>query len=207
MKRFLRIAVCFFAAFAAWISLSCLSASYLAVEKPIQSADAIFVLSGSDAYVERTAEAAKLFKEKTAPKIFLTNDGLKGGWDQEEQRNPYFVERARWELIGRGVPAEAIEILPTIVGGTIEEANLLIKVSAERNLNSLLLVTSTYHTRRTLWTFERIVSRNNSPLNVGIKFPSNENLIPSPFGWWLSVQGWQTVGAEYVKIVYYWLIY
>lgn len=207
MKKFLRSAIYFFIGFAAWIMLSWLSANYLAVEKPLQSADAIFVLSGSDAYIARADEAAKLFKENVAPKIFITNDGVKSGWNQKEQRNPLFVERARWELIRQGVPVEAIETLPQIVDGTQDEANLLVKVCAERNLKSLLLVTSAYHTRRTLWTFERVVSRTNSPLNVGIEFPSSEEKIPSPFSRWFILQGWKTVGAEYVKIAYYWLFY
>ncbi len=207
MKSFLRIAVCFFVAFGMWIPFAWLLANYLVVEKSLDNADAIFVLSGSDTYVERTDEAAKLFKAKTAQKIFLTNDGLKGGWNQNEQRNPYFAERARWELIEQGIPAEAIEILPTIVAGTNDEANLLIKISTERKLKSILLVTSTYHSRRTLWSFERATLKNNLPLDIGIKSPSSEQKIPSPFGWWLSIKGWKTVGAEYVKIVYYWLVY
>ncbi len=207
MKRFLRIAVCFFIAFGIWIPFAWLSANYLVVEKPLENADAIFVLSGSDAYVERTDEAAKLFKEKIAQKIFLTNDGFKGGWNQNEQRNPYFAERARCELIEQGVPAEAIEILPTIVAGTNDEANLLIKVSTERKLKAILLVTSAYHSRRTLWTFERAALRSDLPLDMGIKSPFSEQKIPSPFCWWLSNKGWETIGAEYVKIVYYWLIY
>jgi uncharacterized SAM-binding protein YcdF (DUF218 family) len=207
MKRFLRTAVCFFIGFAAWIMLSWLSANYLAVEKPLQSADAILVLSGSDAYGERADEAARLFKEKIARKIFLTNDGLQGGWNQKEQRNPYFIEIARWRLIARGVPAEAIEMLPEIVTGTGDEANLLVKVSAERNLKSLLLVTSAYHTRRTLWTFQRAASRNNLPLEIGIKFPLTAEKTLLPFGSWFSIKVWKTVGVEYAKIVYYWLVY
>jgi uncharacterized SAM-binding protein YcdF (DUF218 family) len=207
MKRFLRIAVCFFIALAAWIPFSYMSARYLAVEKPLQSADAIFVLSGSEDYVERTHEAAKLFKAKVAPKIFLSNDGLQSGWNQKERRNPYFVELARWQLIAMGVPDEAIEMLPTTVSGTNDEANLLVKVCAERNLRSLLLITSPYHTRRTLWTFEKVVSKSYSPLEIGIKFHLNEERIPYSFKWWLTAKGWKTIGAEYVKLVYYRLIY
>jgi uncharacterized SAM-binding protein YcdF (DUF218 family) len=207
MKSFLRVAVCFLTGLAAWIAVSWVAASCLAVEKPLQSADAIFVLSGSDAYIERADEAAKLFKEKIAPKIFLTNDGLKSGWSQNEQRNPYFVERARSELIAQGVPAEAIETLPGIVEGTNDEANLLVKISVERNLKSLLLVTSAYHTRRTLWTFERVFSKNGLALNVGIKSPSNGEKRFSALDWWFSLGGWKTVGGEYVKTVYYWLVY
>jgi hypothetical protein len=41
MKRFLRIAVCSFIALGAWIPFSYMSARYLAVEKPLKSADAI----------------------------------------------------------------------------------------------------------------------------------------------------------------------
>ena len=207
MRRVLRIAVCLVIALGAWIPLSWMAARYLTVEKPLPSADAIFVLSGADAYGERTDEAARLFKEKIAPKIFLTNDGLQGGWNQKEQRNPYFIERARWRLIALGVPSDAIEMLPEIVRGTNDEANLLVKISAERNLKSLMLVTSAYHTRRTLWTFERVVSKNNSPLEIGIKFPSEDRNTPSRTGWWFSIKGWETVGAEYVKTIYYWLVY
>jgi uncharacterized SAM-binding protein YcdF (DUF218 family) len=207
MKRFLRIAVCSFIALAAWIPFSYMLARYLAVEKPLQSADAIFVLSGSEDYVERTHEAAKLFKAKVAPKIFLSDDGLQGGWHQKERRTPFFVELTRWELIAMGVPVEAIEIMPTIVAGTNDEANLLVKVCAKRNLRSLLLITSPYHTRRTLWTFERVVSRSNLPLEIGIKFHFNEEEIPYSFKWWLSIKGWKTVGAEYAKTFYYWLFY
>ncbi len=205
--RIFKAITIFSIAFSVWVFVASIAAEKLIVEKPLAKADAILVLSGSDAYIERTSEAAELFKKGSAPKIFLTNDGVQSRWNQKEQRNPYFFERARWELIAQGVPAEAIEILPAIVEGTNDEANLLVKVSAERNLKSLLLVTSAYHTRRTLWTFERAVSRTNSPLNVGIKFPSSEEKFSSPFSRWFDVQGWKTVGTEYAKIVYYWLIY
>jgi len=199
--------IIFSIAFSVWVFVASVAAEKLIVEKPLAKADAILVLSGSDAYIERTSEAAELFKKGSAPKIFLTNDGVQSRWNQKEQRNPYFVERARWRLIGQGVPAEAIEILPTIVDGTNDEANLLIKISTERNLKSLLLVTSAYHSRRTLWTFERTMLKSNLPLDVGIKSPLSEDKISPKFKWWLSLKGWKTVGAEYVKLVYYWLVY
>jgi uncharacterized SAM-binding protein YcdF (DUF218 family) len=207
MKRFLRKAVCFFIAFAALIMLFWMSTNFLTVEKPLKSADAILVLSGSDRYIERADEAARLFKEKIAPKIFLTNDGLKGGWNQKENRNPYFIERARWRLIAEGVPSEAIEMLPEVVTGTNNEANLLVKVSTERNLRSLLLVTSAYHTRRTLWSFERVVSKSNLPLEIGIRFPSSAENTSLSLSSLFSIEVWKTIGVEYAKIAYYWLVY
>ncbi len=206
-KKILLIAAGFFILLAAWSMLAWILANNLVVERPLAKADAILVLGGAADYIERTDEAAEIFKEGIAPKIFLTNDGLQGGWNQKEQRNPYFVELARNELIRQGVPEDAIEILPGVVNGTNDEASLLAEISAQKKLKSLLLVTSTYHSRRTLWTFERVLSRHRSELIVGLKSPSNDQLTLSPFYWWLSSQGWQIVGQEYVKLAYYWLFY
>ena len=206
-KKILLVASVFFILLIVWSALAWILANNLVIEKPLLKADAILVLGGAASYLERTDEAAAIFKEGTAPKIFLTNDGVQGGWNQKEQRNPYFVERAHDELIQQGVPADAIEILPGLVNGTNDEAKLLVEVSAQKKLKSVLLVTSAYHTRRALWTFERVLSRHNSAVIVGIKSSPNGQLMLSPFNWWLSRQGWQTVGEEYVKLAYYWLFY
>ncbi|MEP6925907.1 MAG: YdcF family protein, partial [Pyrinomonadaceae bacterium] len=168
VKKILLIPVYLFIFLVAWAGLAWILANNLIIEKPLSKADALLVLSGSAAYIERTHEAAIIFKQGIAPKIFLTNDGLQSGWDQNEQRNPYFVERARWELIQQGIPEEAIEILPTIVSGTNDEANLLAQLANNRKLNSLLLVTSAYHSRRTFWTFERAMLRKNLDLQIGV---------------------------------------
>ena len=45
-------------------------------------------------YVERTRLAAESFVRGRAPVVLLTNDGQRGGWSKEEERNPLFVERA-----------------------------------------------------------------------------------------------------------------
>ena len=206
-KKILLIAAGFFIILIVWSALAWVLANNLVVEKPLAKADAILVLGGAASYLERTDEAAAIFREGIAPKIFLTNDGLQGGWNQKEQRNPYFVEGAHNELIRQGVPEEAIEILPGLVNGTNDEANLFFEISAQKKLKSVLLVTSAYHSRRALWAFERVLSRHNSALIVGIKSSPNGQLIISPFSWWLSSHGWQTVGEEYVKMAYYWLFY
>ncbi len=202
-----KLIITFFLVFSVWVLLAWIAAEELIVEKPLKNADAIFVLAGADAYVERTEVAAKFFREKIAPKIFLSNDGLKGGWNQKEQRNPYFAELARWELIRQGVPEDAIEILPTVVAGTNDEANLLVKISNERQLKSLLLVTSAYHSRRALRTFERKFAKEDLRVEIGMEYaqPGAQTLKPS--SWWLSPIGWKTVSSEYVKTFYYWLFY
>ncbi len=188
-----------------WIFLASFLAKNLIVKKRLGKADAILVLGGSSAYLERTHEAAQLFKNGVAPKIYLTNDGGQGGWNRQEQRNPFFYERARWELLAQGVPAEAIEVLPEIVEGTQDEAILFQKTIRERNLKSVLLVTSAYHTRRTLSTFETVLHKTSDAVEIGIASPVEGS--PSPYYWWLTPKGWRFVAGEYLKIFYYWVYY
>ena len=97
----------------AWIA-----AELLIVNVPLEKADAIVVLSGSETLIERASLAAQLFREGRAPKILLTNDNRRGGWISAQQRNPFFYEGAILELRQQGVPETAIEVLQPPVEST-----------------------------------------------------------------------------------------
>ena len=189
----------------AWILFAWFLAENLIVEKPLEKADAILILSGSSVYLERTQKAALVYKQGVAPRVLLTDDGGRAGWLRAEQRNPKFVELARNNLIARGVPPENIEILAAQVSGTIDEAEALRVKIKQANWKSILIVTSAYHTRRSLWTFEKILEDEN--VQIGIVSPPTGEQTPPPFYWWLTMKGWSSVAAEYVKIVYYRLNY
>jgi uncharacterized SAM-binding protein YcdF (DUF218 family) len=207
ISRKIKIAVALCLIFVVWIFLAPFLARRLIVEKPLNRADAILVLSGSSVYLERTQEAAALFKKGIAPKILLTDDGLKSGWNRKEQRNPFFAERAHWELVNQGVPEDAIEILPAVVKTTHDEAILLEKTAKERGFKSILLVTSAYHTRRALWTFEKVLRDNNNSIEIGIEpAPVGMQTLPPDY-WWLAAGGWKFVAGEYLKTIYYWVYY
>ena len=166
-----------------------------------QRADALVVLGGSAVYLERNQAAARLFHEGRAPRILLTNDGLRGGWSPTEQRNPFFVERAVSVLQSEGVPADRIGVLPGVVSSTYDEAVLLRRYAAQHNLRSLLVTTSAYHTRRARWTFGTVFSGSGIEVAVYPVPPGRQT--PFPTLWWLSPRGWQTVAAEYVKLLVY----
>lgn len=205
--RSFKLIIAFLVLFVGWIFLAPFLAENLIVEKKLEKADAILVLGGSSTYVERTRKAAELYKNGIAPKIFLTNDGGQGGWNIHEQRNPYFYENARWELIANGVPAENIEVLPEIVEGTHDEAVLFEKTAREMELKKVLIVTSAYHTRRALSTFESVFGESSGAIEIGISSPPTGEQTPKPVLWWLAPKGWRFVAGEYVKIVGYWLFY
>lgn len=189
----------------AWPLVAWFAACSLIVQMEVQRADVIVVLSGSSAYEERTRLAAKLFKERRAPKILLTNDGQPSGWSSTEQRNPLFVERALLELQQAGVPPDKIEALPETVASTHDEVMLLRAVAEQRNLHAIIFVTSAYHSRRTQWTLRRVFQ--GSDVQIGLFAVPPGEQTPNPATWWLSGRGWQMVAAEYFKSIYYRLKY
>ncbi len=205
LRRKKRVVVIFLLSLAVWSLLAWVLASALVVSVPVERADALVVLSGSATYLERTHRAAQLYKEGRAPKIILTNDGTQGGWSNAQQRNPFYIERAREELLSLNVPAGAIEEIPQALSNTHEEAVELRRFAVARGCRSLLIVTSAYHTRRALWTLRRVF--DGSDVSLGMESPPPGEQTPRPALWWFSGSGWRIVFGEYVKLIYYRLNY
>lgn len=195
----------FVSVFIIWVVFAPFLPWFLIIEKSIEKADAIWVLGGSSAYLERTKLAAEFYKKGVAPKIFVVNDGVFSGWNPEEKKNLPFYELSRRELISNGVPNEAIEVLSENVTGTDWEAKLSAKIVKEKQMKSLLLVTSAYHSRRAFWTFERIFFIENRDITLGVVHTEIvEEKFPT-FLWWLSSKNLRNVIGEYLKFAYYWL--
>ena len=205
MSRSFKFITVFLVLFLAWILFAWFLAQNLIVEKPLERADAILMLSGSGVHVERTQKAVLVYKQGVAPKIILTDDGERAGWSRVERRNPTFAEVARNSLIAAGVAPESIEILPGQVSGTIDEAEALRDKIEQTGWKSVLIVTSPYHTRRSLWVFNKVLK--NQDMRIGIVSPLPGEQSPLPSVWWLTRKGWYSVAGEYVKAVYYWFNY
>jgi uncharacterized SAM-binding protein YcdF (DUF218 family) len=186
---------------ALWPALAWAAARLLVVHAPLSHADVIVVMSGSATFRERAQHAARLYHEGRALRIVLTNDYLKSSWSSIEQRNPYYYECARDELLRAGVPAQNISVIMVPIMGTYDEAMLLKQYSEANQLSSLLVVTSAYHSRRALWTFRRIFQ--GSGKSIGID-PAEAGIeTPPPATWWLHRLGWDMVPNEYLKIAIY----
>ena len=179
------------------------SAKLLIVNSPLPRADAIVVLSGAATYRERTRHAAQIFRDGRAKRILLTNDNQQGGWYEAEQRNPFSYELELWELERSGVPRGNIEVLMEPVTGTYEEAVLLRRYAESQGFQSLLAVTSAYHSRRALWTFRKVFDGSN--VSIGLEAVGTGVQTPAPATWWFHLKGWKLVPGEYVKMAYYWL--
>ncbi len=204
-SRTFKISIVFIFLLAAWIFLAPFLATRLIVERPLTRADVILVLGGSSVYLERTEKAAEIYKQAVAPKIVLTDDGEKTGWSRTEKRNIPYVEMAQRNLVALGVPIESIEIIKPVGSGTIYEARTFKEKSRQENWKRISLVTSAYHTRRALETFDGVFAGEN--VEIGIAAPPPGQQTPSPIYWWLTAQGWNVVAGEYAKSFYYWLYY
>lgn len=177
-------------------------AAALVVHPTCVPADAIAVLAGGGAYVERTAGAAAMMRRGLGREVLLTDDGVESGWSQAEQRNPRFVERAAAALRADGVPASEIHIVPGVVsGGTWEEAVRLRAYAESRGLRSLVLATSPYHSRRADWVYRHVFRGSTTRVQVCPVVPGADT--PGALTWWLTPAGWRAVGAEYAKFAYY----
>lgn len=205
MQRARRVLLIAAGALAVWSVAAWAAARALVVQAELTQADAIVVLSGSSAYIERARHAARLWHEGRAPLVVLTNDTGLSGWSSAEQRNPLFVERAAAELRRAGVPPERIAILGPPVASTHEEAVALREQAAARGLRSMLVVTSAYHSRRAWRTWERVFAGSGVRLGLDPVAPGEQT--PGALTWWLSPGGWRMVAGEYPKLVYYWWQY
>jgi uncharacterized SAM-binding protein YcdF (DUF218 family) len=187
-----------------WL-IAWLGAKLLMVSAPLDHADVIMIMAGSAVFKERTLRAAELYKEGRASKIIVTNDNQQSGWVSDEQRNIPYQELAARYLRRYGVPHDAIEVVPEPVTGTYEESHVLRRYAEEKGLHSILVVTSAYHSRRTLWTLRRTFA--SSGITIGLDAVPPGRQAPRPSTWWLYPTGWQMVPGEYVKMVYYLLFY
>ena len=188
-----------------WPPLAWLAADWLVVETEPARADVLVVLGGASTYQERAGYAARLFNGGFASKVLLTDDGQRGGWSQSQQRNPFYVERAAAILEREGVPSGRVERLPRQTASTYEEALALREYAEASGIHSLLVVTSGYHSRRSLWTFGRVFRGSGVDVRLTAVPPGTQT--PTRAFWWLSPSGWRTVALEYPKLVYYRLRY
>ncbi len=77
--------------------------------------------------------------------------------------------------------------------------------AAEQKFARILVVTSAYHSRRARWSMQR--SCAGKGIAVGIESPSPGIQTPRPLTWWLHASGWRMVAGEYVKMIYYRLMF
>lgn len=174
-----------------------LMGNYLVASDPLKKVDAIVVLSGAES--DRIPEAARLYSEGYSDTIILTDTGLSKTptpGTEETSIDPNGIKAG--ELAEMGVPISNIILPGDIVSSTAGEAKAVLETMQKQDMESAMIVTDPYHTRRAKIIFDSVFQ------DTGIKLrmhPVDGHWF-RPFTWWLHPQGWKYTLLEYFKLVY-----
>ena len=146
------------------------------------SAEVIVVLGGG--LHERPERAAELFQQHAAPRLIISGAG--DDW----------INHAI--LLKDGVPASAIQ-MESNSATTRENAEFTIKLLREQKVHSVILVTSWYHARRALKTFEHYAPE--------IKFYSRPSYYAFDRAEWTQKGNGKRMRLEFLKLPGYWIRY
>jgi uncharacterized SAM-binding protein YcdF (DUF218 family) len=177
-------------------------ASFLIVNDDIQQpADIIYMLNGE--VNTRPFHAANLFQAGLAPRIVISR--AEDGPAAEIDVFPNDTDAAVEILQTLEVPSDKISVL-LIEGGvtsTRDEAVVLRHYIEEHGVERVILVTSAFHTRRTRWIFDKVLADSDAIIEISAapqwKFDETN--------WWREERGLIMFTNEYLKLVYYQVVY
>ena len=175
---------------------------YLVVDTVTGPADAIVVLAGTR--TERWLESVDLYREKLAPRILLSAGYIEVSEEALRARGirfPREAELVRDAMLQMGIPAQAIDVFPRTVDNTADEALVTRGIAAQKGWKRLIVVTSKYHTRRSLYAFER--EFRGTGVQVEIRGTRHDQARPDE--WWKHRPDTRFVVSELQKLLAYWL--
>lgn len=161
------------------------------IEDELQPADAILVLGDDNYPADRAARGAELFHGRWAPVVVASGRYLR----------PYasVSDLMARDLAERGVAAEHIVPLRHNAASTRQEAREIGKLAQERRWRRLIVVTSSYHTRRTRYVFRDVL-----PAEIELRVTPATDVNFDPDTWWQSREGRKTFVRESLAWVLAW---
>jgi hypothetical protein len=168
----------------------------LIYEDDLRKADVMFVLSGSP--YDRGSEAARLFHQGwIGNKIVCTGAIIPHDLKVLGLQYPE-SELIRFRLMDLKVPDSLVEVFP-VGTSTIEESEAILKYCLEEHIQSIMVVSSKFHTRRIKHVFKRKFRKAGIELTIR-GAPSSQYAEAT---WWKSEGGLLSVNNEYVKMIWY----
>ncbi len=179
--------------------------SWLVKADETPHADVMVLLMGSIS--ERVLQTADLYSEEVAGKVWIVEEGM-GAIQTLEERGVMLIRnstQASNALTALGVPSDSILILPGDASSSRMEAEIvrdfLITLSdtdTNGGLDTLLLVSSSWHTRRAFKIFRAALHPlDESPV---VRCSPNPYTSFDPDKWWKSKNDIQKVVTEYLKL-------
>jgi DUF218 domain len=163
-------------------------ASFFIVDDAPQHSDAIIMLGDDNFKGDRAAHAAELFKAGWAPKVVASGRALR----------PYagIAELEAHDLAADGVPESDIIRFSHSASDTHEECVFIGQLVAKNNWKRVIIVTSTYHTRRSRYICERTL-----PPGTILRMSAAKDSEFDPDDWWRTRNGLRIVFHESVGMI------
>ena len=163
-------------------------------------ADVMVMLMGTIS--DRVLQTADLYAAGVAGKVWIVQSE-RGAYKALEERGVQIISnttQARSALITLGVPADSIVILPGDAASTRMEAEILRNyLQTQPGIDTLLLVTSAFHTQRAFRIFKAALISLEEPPAL-YSNPSNYTKFHAE-KWWRSKDDMEVVVKEYLKLM------
>ena len=160
-------------------------------EGSCKKVDAIVAVSGGDTSA-RTDEAVRLYKQGWADVLIFSGAA-------QDKSGPSNAAVMRTDAIDAGVPASAISIEEQ--GETTRQnADKTQQLLEEKDVKTVILVTSAYHQRRAGLEFSERSAGKVTIINHPV---ASDNQWSS--WWWLTPGGWYLAVSEFVKILMFYV--
>ncbi len=196
------VVIIFAIALIAWIAPG--MGHYLVVEDPLVEADILIILMGSVA--ARVLEAADIYGAGYAREVLLVRSFAEAE-DTLAERGlfiPGNADLTRDAAVQLGIPEIRITVLPGGAKSTRDEVLIVREyLFGNPEIETVILVTSSFHSRRTRAIFERFCGN----LEREIIFISRASSYDSfqPEGWWRDRESAKQVLFEYLKLGHFYL--
>jgi len=206
-KRLKRFIIAFFVCVLIFVTHSLwmpLPAKLLLVKDNIHKADAILVLSGDWSF-GREKKAVELYKKGFADTIIRIFE--KENQALDVMRELFDVEATQKEAYrryfeSRGAPKEALILGRTVATSTFDELKAAKGIVLKNRFKSIILVTSSYHMKRSLMTARWIFK--DQDIKIYNATAHGESFTPEK--WWLREDDIRRISLEWLSTLFY-LVY
>ncbi len=175
------------------------AADALFVTEQPEKSDAIVVLAGGEP--GRAWEAADLYRDGFAPKVVLTSDAPSSDFIELRKLGielPASNEAYSRVLHGMSVPNEDVLRIETYVEDTLSELRQIRIFAEQQQWNSLIIVTSNYHSRRS-----RLAARYVFGPDMRVAVVASRHGGINNNDWWNRNSEVRTFLIEFEKLIAY----
>lgn len=174
-------------------------ANFLIVETNCEEIEYAFVLSGGA--FDRGNKGATLYHSGKAKHFVCTGENqspdiMALGIDTLES------DLTKLQLIKMGVPEMAITLIKEGTS-TLEESEIILEFCKGKGLDSILLISSKFHTRR----IDQVFTKKYKEEGIYVCIQGAPSSLYDEMNWWKSEYGLIALNNEYLKQLYYLINY